>query len=108
MQLVNIQSISRDIREVISSNPDLIKKIGIFGSLARGDYNRESDIDLLVEYNSPSVFAMERYINFCTLCNQIEERLFLTYGRKVDLVHIENGSLDHLGDEDVAQEVLWL
>jgi predicted nucleotidyltransferase len=53
---MNIQDVAAHIRSVTSLKPDLIKKIGIFGSLARGDFNEESDIDLLVEYNSPPFF----------------------------------------------------
>jgi predicted nucleotidyltransferase len=105
---LNIQNISNDIRDIISKNANVIKKIGVFGSFARGDYNPNSDIDLLVEYNSPPVFTLEPYTDFCKLCNQIEERLINNYGRKVDIVHIENGSLKHLGDENIAQEVVWL
>jgi hypothetical protein len=30
-----------------------IKKVGIFGSLARGDQNKRSDIDLLAEFEEP-------------------------------------------------------
>ena len=108
MKELNVKDVAMDIREVVSENPGLIKAIGIFGSLARGDYNRDSDIDLLVEFASTPTFEMEMYTNFCRLCNQIEDRLSNSYARKVDIVHFENGSLDNLFDKSVGSEVLWL
>ena len=108
MKELNVKDVAMDIREVVSENPGLIKAIGIFGSLARGDYHRHSDIDLLVEYASTPTFDMEPYTRFCRLCNQIEEKLASRYARKVDIVHFENGSLDNLFDKSVGSEVLWL
>jgi len=105
---LNIHDVAMDIHEIVSTSPGLIKSIGIFGSLARGDFNHESDIDLLVEYDSPPVFDMTPFTNFCRLCNVIEERLTEAYRRKVDIVHFENDSLDNLFDKNVANEVLWL
>ena len=104
----NIQNVRDEIFEILSANPGLVKSVGIFGSLARGDYNSDSDIDLLIEYNSPPVFAMESFTDFCRLCNQIEERLANTYNCGVDIVHIENGNLDNLYDKNVASEVRWI
>ena len=108
MKKLNIPEVTNDIREIISPHIDLIKAIGIFGSLARGDYHDESDIDLIVEYNSFTEFTMEPFAKFCGLCNQLEERLEKTYNRKIDIVHIENGSLENLFDKSVEEEVVWL
>ena len=108
MKSLSIPEITKDIHEVISPHPGLIKAIGIFGSLARGDYHDESDIDLIVEFNSPPEFSMEPFAKFCRLCNYIEEQLSTTYDCKVDIVHIENGSLESLFDTSVDNEVVWL
>ena len=108
MKKLTILEVAKDIREIISPHQDLIKVIGIFGSLARGDYHDESDIDLIVEYNYFSEFTMEPFTKFCGLCNQLEERLAKTYNRKVDIVHIENGSLENLFDKSAEKEVVWL
>jgi len=52
-------------------------KIGIFGSFARGDYKKGSDIDILVEFKvSPSLLTLIK------LENDLSEIL----GIKVDLV----------------------
>ena len=108
MKKLTTPEVTKDIREIISPQQDLVKAIGIFGSLARGDYHDESDIDLIVEYNSLSEFSMELYTNFCALCNLLEERLTKTYNRKVDIVHIENGTLESLLNKSVESEVVWL
>ena len=53
------------------------KKVGIFGSFARGENKKSSDLDILVEFrNSPSLLTLIR------LENELTEIL----GIKVDLV----------------------
>ena len=41
-----------------------IKKIGIFGSYARGEQNEESDIDILVEFKGPVGLLFVHLANF--------------------------------------------
>lgn len=38
----DINNVADDIRNFINTYPPIVKKIGIFGSLARGDYNNNS------------------------------------------------------------------
>jgi len=44
-----------------------VAKIGVFGSMARGEFNDESDVDLLVEFSKPTsllmLVALERKIS---------------------------------------------
>jgi len=56
-----------------------VKKIGIFGSLARGDEHPGSDIDIEVEFEQGS----DTYRNYIGLALYLEEVL---EGRRVDLV----------------------
>jgi uncharacterized protein len=56
-----------------------VKKIGIFGSLARGDEHPGSDIDIEVEFEQGS----DTYRNYIGLALYLEE---LLPGRRVDLV----------------------
>jgi predicted nucleotidyltransferase len=105
---INIENIADDIRSILSVSPGLVKKIGVFGSLARGDYNEKSDIDLLVECNMPANFSMKLFTNYCELCNKIDETLATLYHRKIDIAHFENDSLDNLFDSDVKNEVIWI
>ena len=105
---INISDVSNDIRKITSDNSELIKKIGIFGSLARGDFGNNSDIDILIEYDSTSDFQPERFLQFCKLCNQVIDVLVNLYGRKVDLVHFEDNPKYILCDENIENEVVWL
>ena len=54
-----------------------IKKMGLFGSVARGEQEKQSDIDILVEFSAPIGF-----FDFIRLENFLSELL----GGKVDLV----------------------
>ena len=54
-----------------------VKRLGIFGSAIRGDWKKESDIDILVEFDSPIGF-----FDFIRLENFLSQILH----QKVDLV----------------------
>ena len=105
---LNIQNVADDIRAVLSHNPNLVKKIGIFGSLARGDFNEDSDIDLLAWYDAPSVFSMDRITQYCELCAKIEEVLTGIYKRSVEIADIQDEALSNIFDPNVKNEVFWL
>jgi uncharacterized protein len=54
-----------------------VREIGVFGSFVRGEQNRHSDIDILVEFaDTPDLFEFIR----------LESSLRRSLGRKVDLV----------------------
>ena len=55
-----------------------VKKIGIFGSSVRGEAKKDSDIDVLVEFEE----GKKTFDNFMDLTFFLEE----VFGRKVDLV----------------------
>ncbi|MBI3599303.1 MAG: nucleotidyltransferase domain-containing protein [Nitrospinae bacterium] len=55
-----------------------VKKIGIFGSYARGNIYDDSDIDIVVELEKPDLFYM------IGIKQAVEEAL----GKKVDVVRI--------------------
>jgi len=55
-----------------------LRRMGLFGSLARGEGKRESDVDILIEFadNSGDLFTLKR---------ELREFLTRTFGRPVDL-----------------------
>jgi predicted nucleotidyltransferase len=56
-----------------------VKRLDVFGSLARGEERPDSDVDLLVEFNDPARQLHRRYFR---LLHYLED----TLGRKVDLL----------------------
>ena len=72
----NIERIKLRILPILKRNN--IVRAGVFGSYARGDYKKNSDIDLLVEINDKKMSLL----GFIHIKNILEESL----GRKVDLV----------------------
>ena len=74
-----------------------VKKIGLFGSVARNEQTRQSDIDLLVEFSKPVGF-----VTFMRLENFLSERL----GERVDLVTPD--SLKAVIQQDVLSEVIYV
>ena len=72
-----------------------VKKIGLFGSFARGEQKANSDIDFLVEFEKPD------FDNFMDLVFFLED----LFNRKVEL--ITNGSLSPYIQPYVEKEVEW-
>ena len=74
-----IERIKKEIRNNIQplKNKYKIKTIGVFGSYVRGNQKKESDVDILIEFEEP-VSLLE----FITLERQLSKIL----GKKVDLV----------------------
>ena len=66
---------TRKLIEVCRQND--VVKIGVFGSIVRGEANEQSDLDLIVEFSKrKSLLALVA----------LERKLSLTLGRKVDLL----------------------
>ena len=59
-----------------------VKTIGLFGSFARDQASTESDIDILVDFDSDK----KTYDNFINTCFLLEELL----GRKIEVVTTES------------------
>lgn len=63
-----------------------ILKIGIFGSVARGEHGPGSDLDVFVELEKPDLFTMF----------DIREKLEAFCGCKIDLLRLRKGLRDLL------------
>jgi len=86
-----VQTLKRELATL--RNRFGVKRLGLFGSIARGEASPGSDIDILVEFHAPS---FDRYMD---LKFYLEERL----GRPVDLVL--KGSLKPALRERILREV---
>lgn len=69
-----IEKLSRKKSDLLLRYP--ISELGMFGSYARNDFNENSDIDILVDFNGPIG------IKFLDLAHELEDIL----QNKVDLV----------------------
>lgn len=77
----------KDIFDVLRKNGSRlkalgIKRIGLFGSFVRGEQHAESDIDLLVEFDT----GRKTFDNFMELSFNLEEML----QHKVELITLES------------------
>lgn len=73
-----------------------IKELAIFGSVSRGDFNEESDVDILVD------FSKNIGIEFIDLADELEEILH----KKVDLVS-KNGIKDKYY-QSIKQDLVYV
>ena len=75
-----------------------VTKIGIFGSFARGEQTRKSDVDVLVELAD----GYSTLRNFIDLADYLEG----LFKRKVDLITVEG--VDKYIRHRVEEEVIWV
>jgi uncharacterized protein len=73
----------------------MVKKIGLFGSCARGEQNPDSDIDIIVDFEKPT---FDNFINLLFYCEEL-------LGKSVDLITEKNLS-PHINPY-VEKEILW-
>ena len=72
-----------------------VRRIGLFGSFARGEQTPDSDLDFLVEMERPN------FADFMDLAFYLEDR----FGRKVELV--TKGNLSPYIAPVVERDVRW-
>ena len=80
-----------------------IFRIGIFGSYARGDCHRGSDIDLLYDYDDKSNDATHQILSF------VEDFLDIIEPLEADFICLEN--LLEMEDDfkyNVINDVVWI
>lgn len=56
-----IDGVRKAVRELVRKYPDKIIAVGLFGSVARGDYTEKSDVDILVIVKDWSEGMTRRY-----------------------------------------------
>jgi len=74
-----------------------ISRIGIFGSVARGEQTEESDVDVCVDLENPSLFNLVH----------IKEELQQLFGKTVDIIRIRP-EMDALMKRDIMMEGLYV
>jgi uncharacterized protein len=95
----NLKEIQKTILEHKKElkNKYRVKELGIFGSFARGEQGKKSDVDVLVEFNGrPDIF----------LLIDLEDYLKNLIGTKVDLVR--KGSIREELKERIEKEVMYI
>lgn len=91
---MNVLNILKTHKNDIKTKYD-VKRIGIFGSDAKGLQNEDSDIDILVEFEKPS------FDNFMELSFYLED----LFHKKVDL--LTPNSLSPFMKTSLEKEVIW-
>lgn len=74
-----------------------ISRIGIFGSVARGEQTEGSDVDVCVDLTVPSIFSLVH----------IKEELCQLFGCEVDVVRIRQ-NMDALLKRDIMEEGIYV
>jgi predicted nucleotidyltransferase len=75
IEITTREEIERKASEILQRYP--VKKAALFGSVARGDFTNESDVDMIVEF-----FPVSIGLEFAGLMLDLEDAL----GRSVDLI----------------------
>lgn len=73
-----------------------ISRIGIFGSVARGEQTENSDVDICVELNSPNMFHLVH----------IKEDLQQLFGCPVDIIRLRK-NMDELLKKCIMEDGIY-
>ena len=77
--LNEIISILKEYKKTMSSQYG-IKRLGVFGSVARGEQTEDSDVDVYLETSKPNMFALVH----------IKDDLQTLFGCNVDIVRLRD------------------
>jgi len=93
---------------MLASKYPSIKRVGIFGSYAKGNYDKSSDIDLLYDYDETQENSTEDILNYV---EEIDELLKKTANvTRVDYVWFK-GVLNSNNQEfiqNVLRDIIWI
>ncbi len=90
-----LSTLSRLKVELQKSYP--ILKLGIFGSVARGEQTDQSDLDIVVELSEPKMFDL------IGIKQEIEERMH----KKVDIVRLRK-KMNHYLKKRIEKEAIYV
>lgn len=76
-----------------------IRNIGLFGSYARGEQRKDSDIDILIDLSPEK----ENFDNFMSVCDYLEQ---LFKNEKIEIV-TKNGLSPYIGPH-ILKEVVYV
>ena len=101
---VQSSKLRQNVLDLLTQNRDAIsakfhiRRIGIYGSVNRGEENEKSDIDILIDFET-GYATLRNYMN-------LQRYLQAFFSRKVDLVTY--GSLSPHIRPFVVREVVWV
>ena len=107
MKAFSFDNVVNDVLLFINNN-DLIGDIGIFGSLARGDFDKNSDIDICIAFKSYDDIDFDEYIQYLELCENLKESLIHNFGRSVDMVQFDIGRPYSTLNRHVKEDMRWI
>ena len=74
-----------------------IESMSLFGSVARGEHNKNSDVDLLIKFKSPSLY----------LYAELSDALETILGRRVDIVSASTRKSSEF-IEEISKDLIYL
>lgn len=95
MKNLNIEKIKKDVEKLaIEFFGELLDKVILYGSFARGDYDEESDVDFAVFLN----IEESKISNYMSEVTEITSKLSMKYGIIVSLILVSNFTFDRYKD----------
>ena len=109
---LNIDHIKQDSFNVLNNfeNRNAVKRIGVFGSFARGDYTEDSDVDLIIDYNYAKTDIIEDSFKFLNFITDLRNIFKNKYNKETDVV--EYAALkqreNRLLKKEIEGEIVWI
>ena len=105
--IISIDDVTQTVRDVLTDNPYSfnVLRVGIFGSVARGDATDDSDIDLLIDY-----VHEDGSLDFLLLCDRLRSVFRENHKKEISL--IESAALAYRENyrigKEIEEQVVWV
>jgi len=108
-----IDDISNIVPSVLSNGEysGRVRRVGVFGSVARGEATTDSDIDFIIDYKYANCIDPDETILEAKVWFEFEESMRELFS-PVELSIVNLDSLDQNGDvdlkENIERDVIWI
>ena len=79
--------------------------IGLFGSYARGDYTKKSDVDILYQLDEKYIKHYKGWNSYIRL-DEIKQEIYKAIGKKIDMA--DKNALNNIGKKYILEDIIYV
>ena len=107
--------VTSTISDILNISPykGNVIRVGLFGSIARGNATVKSDADFVIDFRHPKEITFDNtdsVLDYCYLCSEIEDKFKSLYKKSVSIIEAEALTYDNNRDfkNEIEKDLVWI